>query len=86
MPPGMTDMFPALSLGGVALIGLMQRLDPSPALRWSVVAAMGSILALYLAGQLHVCLPDSIGLPLYVGLLLLSSAIIACDRRAARRR
>ena len=85
-PAGMTDLFPAFSLGGVALIGLMARIEPPPLVRWGVVCALGLVLVSYLAGQLHLWLPDRVGLPAYGTLLVVSSAIIAWNWRAARRR
>lgn len=84
IPVGMTDLFPAFSLGGVALIGLMARIAPPPAIRWSVVAALAILLALYLSDQLHLWLPDRFGLPLYGALLLISGAIIFWNWRALR--
>jgi len=88
IPVGMTDLFPAFSLGGVALIGLMARIGPPPAIRFGVVAALALLLVLYLTDQLHLWLPDRFGLPLYVALLMLAGGIIVWNwraRRAARR-
>ena len=83
-PAGMTDLFPAFSLGAVALLNLMARLDPPPAVRRSVVGALALTLALYLTDRLHLWLPDRVGLPLYVALLVGSSAIIAWNWRSKR--
>ena len=44
-PTGMVDLFPAFSLGGVALIGLMARIEPPAAVRWSTVSALALVLA-----------------------------------------
>lgn len=88
VPAGMTDLFPALSLGAVALLNLMARLDPPPLVRWSVVGGMALLLVLYLADQIHLWLPDRVGLPLYVALLAGSTAIIFWNwrnKRSARR-
>ena len=49
IPAGMTDLFPAFSLGGVALIGLMVRIEPPPAVRFGVCAALGLLLPVGLA-------------------------------------
>ena len=68
------------------LIGLMARIEPPPLVRWGVVCALGLVLVSYLAGQLHLWLPDRVGLPAYGTLLVVSSAIIAWNWRAARRR
>jgi len=84
IPAGMTDLFPAFSLGGVALIGLLARIEPPPAVRWSVVASLATVLVLYFADQLHLWLPDRFGLPLYGLLLFISGAIIIWNIRAAR--
>lgn len=84
IPGGMTDLFPAFSLGGVALIGLMERINPPPAIRWSVVGTLSLLLALYMADKLHLWLPDRFGGPLYVALLAIASAIIVWNWRAAR--
>jgi len=84
VPIGMTDLFPAFSLGGVALIGLMGRIQPPAAVRFGVVAILGSLLILYLTGQLHLWLPDRFGLPLYVALLVLAGGIILWNWRARR--
>ena len=87
-PAGMTDLFPAFSLGAVALLNLMARLDPPPVVRWSVVGGLALLLVLYLADQIHLWLPDRVGLPLYVALLAASSAIIIWNwrnKRAAKR-
>ena len=86
VPAGMTDLFPAFSLGAVALIGLMARLEPPPWLRGSVVAVLGFLLLLYLTDSLHLWLPDRIGLPLYGLLLAIACAIIVWNWRAARAR
>jgi len=83
-PAGMVDLFPAFSLGGVALIGLMARIEPPLLVRWSTVSVLALVLALYLAGQLHPWLPERAGIPLYVGLVATSSLIIAWNLRAAR--
>jgi len=84
VPAGMTDLFPAFSLGGVALIGLMARIEPPPVVRFGVVAALGLLLALYLTGQIHLWMPDRFGLPLYVALLALAGAIIVWNWRTRR--
>ena len=84
IPAGMIDLFPAFSLGGVALIGLMVRIEPPPMVRFGVVAMLGLLLFLYLTDQLHLWLPDRVGLPLYVALLLLAGGIILWNWRAAR--
>ena len=89
IPAGMTDLFPAFSLGAVAMIGLMGRIEPAPIVRWSVVGALALVLTLYLAGQLHMWLPHRAGLPIYIALMVFSAAIIAWNwrvSRAARRR
>ena len=89
IPAGMTDLFPAFALGGVALIGLMVRIEPPPVVRFGVVATLGLLLILYLTDQLHLWLPDRFGLPLYVALLVLAGAIIVWNwraKRAAKRR
>jgi prepilin signal peptidase PulO-like enzyme (type II secretory pathway) len=83
-PAGMTDLFPAFSLGAVALLNLMARLAPPPTVRHSVVGALALVLALYLTDRLHLWLPDRVGLPLYVVLLAGSSAIIAWNWRSKR--
>jgi hypothetical protein len=80
----MIDLFPAFSLGGVALIGLMERIKPPSFVRWSVVCGLGTLLALYLADRLHLWLPDAIGLPLYGALLAVAGMIIVWNWRAAR--
>ena len=88
-PAGMTDLFPAFALGGVALMGLMARIEPPPVVRWGVVCVLALLLALYLSDQLHMWLPDKIGLPLYGVLLAVAGAIILWNRhmaRAAKRR
>jgi hypothetical protein len=87
-PVGITDIFPALSLGAVALLNLMARLNPPPVLRWSLVGGLTLALSLYLADQIHLWLPDRVGLPLYVAILVGSTAIILWnwrDKRAAGR-
>jgi hypothetical protein len=84
VPAGMTDLFPAFSLGGVALIGLMIRIEPPPAVRFGVCAALGLLLILYFTGQLHLWMPDRFGLPLYLGLVTLSAGVILWNWRAAR--
>lgn len=84
VPAGMTDLFPAFSLGGVALIGLMVRIEPPPLIRFGVVAALGLLLFLYLTDQIHLWLPDRVGLPLYLALLLLAGGIILWNWRARR--
>ena len=83
-PAGMTDLFPAFSLGAVALIGLMARLDPPPLVRGTVVAVLALLLLLYLTDRLHLWLPDRVGLPLYGALLAIAAAIIVWNWRAAR--
>jgi len=80
----MTDLFPALALGGVALIGLMIRIEPPPAIRFTVVAVLGLLLVLYLTDQIHLWMPDQVGLPLYVAVLLLSGGVIIWNWRAKR--
>ncbi len=88
VPAGMTDLFPAFSLGAVALLNLMARLDPPPSVRWSVVGGLALLLVLYLTDRIHLWLPDRVGLPLYVALLAGSSAIILWNwrnKRSARR-
>lgn len=80
----MTDLFPAFSLGGVALIGLMVRIEPPPAVRFTVVAVLALLLVLYLTDQLHLWLPDRFGLPLYIALLALAGAILLWNWQAAR--
>jgi len=84
IPAGMIDLFPAFSLGGVALIGLMIRIEPPPAVRFGVVALLGLLLVLYLTDQIHLWMPDRFGLPLYVALLLLAGGIIVWNWRAKR--
>ena len=84
VPAGMTDLFPAFALGGVALIGLMARIEPSPAVRFGVVAVLGLLLVLYLTDRLHLWLPDRFGLPLYGALIALAGAIILWNWRAKR--
>ena len=84
MPAGLTDLFPAFSLGGVALIGLMARIEPPPAVRFGVVAVLGLLLVLYLTDRLHLWLPDRFGLPLYGALIALAGAIILWNWRAKR--
>jgi len=89
VPAGMTDLFPAFALGGVALIGLMVRIEPPPVVRFGVVAMLGLLLILYLTDQLHLWLPDRFGIPLYVALLALAGGIIVWNwraKRAAKRR
>jgi hypothetical protein len=83
-PQDMVDIFPALSLGGVALIGLMGRIEPQPLVRWSVTGALALALALYLTGQIEVFLPDRIGVPVYLVMLTISGAIIWWNWRARR--
>lgn len=85
VPAGMIDLFPAFSLGGVALIGLMVRIEPAPVIRFGVVAVLGLLLFLYLLDQIHLWLPERVGRPLYVALLLLAGAIIVWNWRAGRR-
>jgi prepilin signal peptidase PulO-like enzyme (type II secretory pathway) len=84
IPAGMTDLFPAIALGGVALIGLMIRIDPPAPIRFGVVVVLALLLVLYLTDQLHVWLPDRFGLPLYIALLVLSGGIIVWNWRAKR--
>ena len=84
VPSDMIDIFPALSLGGVALIGLMARLEPQPLVRWSITGALALALALYLTGQIQVLLPDRIGVPVYLAMLAVSGAIIWWNGRAGR--
>jgi len=84
VPAGMTDLFPAFSLGGVALIGLMARIEPPPAVRFGVCAALGLLLVLYLTDRIHLWMPDRFGLPLYVALLLLAGGIIVWNWHAKR--
>jgi peptidoglycan/LPS O-acetylase OafA/YrhL len=84
IPAGMTDLFPAFALGGVALMGLMARIEPPSAVRWSVVGILTLLLVLYLSDQLHMWLPDNIGLPLYGALLAVAGAIILWNRHMAR--
>jgi len=84
VPAGMTDLFPAFSLGGVALIGLMIRIEPPPAIRLAVCGVLGLLLVLYLTDRIHLWLPDRVGLPLYLALLLLSGGIIVWNWRAKR--
>jgi len=89
VPADMTDLFPAFALGGVALIGLMVRIEPPPVVRFGVVAMLGLLLILYLTDQLHLWLPDRFGIPLYVALLALAGGIIVWNwraKRAAKRR
>ena len=89
VPAGMTDLFPAFALGGVALIGLMVRIEPPPVVRFGVVAMLGLLLILYLTDQLHLWLPDRFGIPLYIALLALAGGIIVWNwraKRAAKRR
>jgi hypothetical protein len=89
IPAGMTDLFPAFALGGVALIGLMVRIEPPPMIRLGVVAMLGLLLILYLTDQLHLWLPDRFGLPLYIALFVLAGGIIVWNwraKRAAKRR
>ena len=89
IPAGVTDLFPAFALGGVALIGLMVRIEPPPSVRFGVVVALGLLLVLYLTDQLHLWLPDRFGIPLYVALLALAGGIIVWNwraKRAAKRR
>lgn len=76
----MVDLFPALSLGGVALIGLMRRMQPAAPIRWAVVATLGLTLFLYLSGHLHAWLPDEIGLPVYGLVLALAMVVIVWNR------
>lgn len=80
----MTDLFPAFSLGGVALIGLMVRIQPPATVRFSVCAVLGLLLFLYLTDQIHLWMPDRFGLPLYLALLLLAGGIIVWNWRAKR--
>lgn len=84
IPAGMTDLFPALSLGGVALIGLMVRIDPPPAVRFGTCGVLGLLLILYLTDQIHLWMPDRFGVPLYVALLLLAGGIIVWNWKAKR--
>lgn len=84
VPANMTDLFPALSLGGVALIGLMIRIEPPPLVRFGVVAALGLLLVLYLTDQIHLWMPDRFGIPLYITLLMLAGGIIVWNWRARR--
>jgi prepilin signal peptidase PulO-like enzyme (type II secretory pathway) len=84
IPAGMTDLFPAFALGGVALIGLMARIEPPAPVRFGTVAVLGLLLVLYLTDQLHLWLPDRFGLPLYGALILLAGAIILWNWRARR--
>ena len=86
VPAGMTDLFPAFSLGGVALIGLMVRIEPPPAVRFGVVSVLGLLVFLYLTDRIHLWMPDRFGLPLYVALLALAGTIIVWNRHAARAR
>jgi len=83
-PTCIVDLFPAFSLGGTALIGLMARIEPPAMVRWSTVSALALVLALYLAGRLHPWLPERAGVPLYAGLVAISSLIIAWNWRVAR--
>ena len=83
-PAGMTDLFPAFSLGAVALLNLMARLDPPLLVRWSVVSGLTLTLILYLADWIHLWLPDRVGLPLYVALLVGSAGIIIWNWRNKR--
>jgi hypothetical protein len=83
-PAGMTDLFPAFSLGAVAFLNLMARLNPPPLVRWSVVGGLTLVLVSYLADQIHLWLPDRVGLPLYIALLVGSSAIIIWNWRNKR--
>lgn len=75
-PAGMIDIFPAFSLGGVALLNLMARLDPPAVMRTSVVGGLMLVLSLYLLGQLHMYLPTRLGFPAYVALTALSAGLI----------
>jgi hypothetical protein len=53
-----------------------------------VVGALALVLGLYLTDRLHLWLPDRVGLPLYIVLLIGSLAIIVWNwrsKRAARR-
>ena len=84
LPAGMTDLFPAFSLGGVALIGLMARIQPPPLVRFGVVALLGLLLVLYLTDRIHLWMPDRFGIPLYLALLLLAGGIIVWNWRAGR--
>jgi prepilin signal peptidase PulO-like enzyme (type II secretory pathway) len=84
VPAGMTDLFPAFAFGGVALIGLMVRIAPPAPVRFGVVAVLGLLLVLYLTDQLHLWLPDRIGLPLYIALLLLAGGIMVWNWKAKR--
>jgi len=84
VPAGMIDLFPAFSLGGVALIGLMVRIEPPPVVRFGVVALLGLLLVLYLTDQIHLWMPDHFGVPLYIFLLLLAGGIIVWNWRAGR--
>lgn len=84
----MTDLFPAFSLGGVALLNLMRRLEPPAPVRWSIVAALGLLLVLHLTDQIHLFLPERIGMPAYFLLICAFSTIIVwnwLDKRAAGR-
>lgn len=84
IPAGTTDLFPAFSLGGVALIGLMVRIEPPAGVRFGVVATLGLLLFLYLTDQIHLWLPDRIGIPLHIGLLMLAGTIIVWNWRAGK--
>ena len=84
IPAGMTDIFPAFSLGAVALLKLMARIDPPPAIRWSVVGGLMLLLVLYLVDRLHLYLPDRVGLPFYGGLTIISIAILWWNYRTTR--
>ena len=86
IPAGMTDLFPAFSLGGVALIGLMVRIEPPRAVRFGVCAVLGLLVVLYLTGRLHLWMPDRFGVPLYLALLALAGGIIVWNWRARRTR
>lgn len=86
VPAGITDLFPAFALGGVALIGLMVRIEPPAPVRFAVVAFLGLLLFLYLTDQLHLWLPDRVGLPLYVALLAIAGGIIIWNWQARRAR
>ncbi|HWI85698.1 MAG TPA: hypothetical protein VNT42_05160 [Sphingomonas sp.] len=84
----MTDVFPAFSLGGVALLKLMERLDPPPIVRGGVVGGLMLLLIGYLCGQLHFYLPDYLGLPAYGAMIVIAGAVIWWnwrDKRASGR-
>ena len=72
----MIDLFPAFSLAAVAFLNLMARLDPPPIVRGIVVAGLMLALILYLFGRLHLYLPSTIGVPLYIAVTAGALAII----------